>query len=73
MPKRAEQTRPKMNRLNFRVNRSASDDLGQETDLLSIWLKAIAIAILAIGMVVVGTMLSDSDANAYLRVIAIRW
>ena len=73
MPQQAELACPKMNRLNFRVNHNAFDDPGQERDSVSTWLRALAIAVLAIGAMVVGAMLNDSDAIEYLQAIVVRW
>lgn len=71
-PQQAVLICPKMNRLNFRVNRNAFDDPGQERDVVSTWLRALAIAVLAIGAMFVGVMLSDNDAIEFLRTIVVR-
>ncbi len=62
-----------MTHLNFRVNPGPFDDPDQERDSLSTWLRALAIAVLAIGAMVVGALLNDSNAIEYLGTIAIHW
>jgi hypothetical protein len=42
-------------------------------DDASAWLRALAIAVLIIGVMVVGTILNYSDAIEYLRAIVFRW
>ena len=73
MPQQAELTCPKMNRLNFRISDNAFDDSDRERDRVSTWLRALAIAVLAVGAMVVGAILNDSDAIEYLRAIVARW
>jgi hypothetical protein len=62
-----------MTRLNFQINHKAPDDLVTQSDSITIWLKASAIAVLAIGMTIAGAMLNYGDTIEYLRAIAIRW
>lgn len=72
-PRQAEQACSKMTRLNFQINHKAPDDLVAESDSVTIWLKASAIAVLAIGATAVGVMMNYADIVEYLRAIAIRW
>jgi hypothetical protein len=73
MPQLAELACFKMNRLNFRVNHNAFEDPGQERDVVSTWLKALAIAVLVTGALFVADTLSDNDAIEYLRTVVILW
>ena len=72
-PPEAEQACSKMTRLNFQINHKAPDDLVAESDSVTIWLKASAIAVLAIGATGVGAMMNYGDIIEYLRAIAVRW
>ena len=72
-PPEAEQACSKMTRLNFQINHKAPDDLVPESDSVTIWLRASAIAVLAIGATGVGAMMNYGDIIEYLQAIAIRW